>query len=425
MREFDLPYDKKTLKLHLEDKNFAGLLEGRQSSYPAPDDQAAVVADALDNPIGSERLEELARGKKNVVIICSDHTRPIPSKLITPMLLGRIRSVSPDARIRLLIATGSHRATTREELLAKFGEDIVANEEIVVHDARDKANLTQIGTLPSGGPCIINRIAAEADLLISEGFVEAHFFAGFSGGRKSVLPGISAYETIMANHSGPNLADANTRTGNLAHNVVHEDMVYAARAAKLAFIVNVVLNGERKIIGCFAGDAQAAHERGCELLRSLAGVERVECDIAVVTNGGFPLDQNLYQTTKGLSTADALLPEGGVVIMVAGCRDGHGGQDFYDNVANAASPAEFLEKAVHTHFSETAGEQWTSQILAKTLVRHPVIYVSDLVDPALITGLGIRLAKTPDEALEMAFELKGRDARVAVVPNAPGVVINA
>ena len=158
-------------------------------------------------------------------------------------------------------------------------------------------------------------------------------------------------------------------------------------------------------------------------MRSLAGVKRVNCDVAVVTNGGYPLDQNLYQSTKGLSTADAVLPEGGVVIMVAGCRDGHGGRDFYENVAQAASPAEFLERAVHTPFDKTAPEQWTSQILAKTLVRHPVIYVSDLVDPALMAGLGIRLAKTPDEALEMAFELKGRDARVAVIPNAPGVIV--
>lgn len=423
LREFELPYDKKTLKLHLDECNFAGLLEGSQSTYPAPEDQAAFIAKSLDEPIGSPRLEELAAGKRDVVIICSDHTRPIPSKVITPMLLERIRSASPDARIRLLIATGSHRATSREELVSKFGEEIVEREEIIVHDARDKANLVEVGTLPSGGPCIINKIAAEADLLISEGFVEAHFFAGFSGGRKSVLPGVSAYETITANHCGPNLADENTRPGNLEGNVVHRDMVYAARKVNLAFIINVVLNGKREVIGSFAGDLEAAHEAGCEFLRSLAGVKRVNCDVAVVTNGGYPLDQNLYQSTKGLSTADAVLPEGGVVIMVAGCRDGHGGRDFYENVAQAASPAEFLERAVHTPFDKTAPEQWTSQILAKTLVRHPVIYVSDLVDPALMAGLGIRLAKTPDEALEMAFELKGRDARVAVIPNAPGVIV--
>ena len=423
MLEFELPYDKRTMTLHLEERNFAGELVGRQSGYPAAEDPAALVEAALDNPIASPRLEELAAGKRDIVIICSDHTRPIPSRIITPILLRRIRSVSPEARIRLLIAVGSHRRTTREELIAKFGDEIVAREEIVVHDSRDPAGLVRIGTLPSGGPCIINKIAAEADLLISEGYVEAHFFAGFSGGRKSVLPGISAYETIRANHSGPSLADERTRTGNLEGNLVHRDMVYAARTAKLAFILNVVLNGEKKLIGCYAGDLERAHEAGCEFLRSLSGVKRVPCDIAVVTNGGFPLDQNLYQTTKGLSTADALLPEGGVVILVAGCRDGHGGQDFFDNVAKAESPAEFLERAVRTSWRDTADEQWTSQILARTLVRHPVIYVSDLVDPRLISALHMDLTATADEALAKAFAIKGPDARVAVVPNGPGVVI--
>ena len=423
MFEMDLPFDKKTLHLRLEDKNFAGVLSGRQSSYPAREDQAAVIEETLDNPIGSPRLEELAVGKKDVVIICSDHTRPIPSRLITPMLLRRIRSVSPEARIRLLIATGSHRSTTREELISKFGEEIVEHEEIVLHDARNADGLKEIGTLPSGGRCVINKIAAEADLLISEGFIEAHFFAGFSGGRKSVLPGVSSYETIMANHCGGSLNDPNTRTGNLCDNVVHKDMVYAARKANLAFIVNVVLNGEKKVIGSFAGDMEAAHERGCDFLRSLVSVKKVDCDVAVVTNGGFPLDQNLYQTTKAMSTADAALPEGGVIILVAGCRDGHGGQDFYDNVAKAADPAEFLEKAIHTPYTDTAPEQWTSQILARTLVRHPLIFVSDLVDPALISGLHMQLATTLDEALEMAFAIKGRDAKVAVIPNGPGVVI--
>lgn len=143
----------------------------------------------------------------------------------------------------------------------------------------------------------------------------------------------------------------------------------------------------------------------------------------MVTNGGYPLDQNMYQTTKAMATADALLPEGGVVILVAGCRDGHGGQDFYDNVAHAESPAAFLERAAHTPYTDTAPEQWTSQILARTLARHPMIFVSDLVDPGLISGLHMSLAKTLDEALEMAYAIKGPDARVAVVPNGPGVVV--
>ena len=189
MKKFILPYDSKTVTLKLNDNNFAGLLESKQSTYNCKESENDIVEKSLDNPIGSLSLEELAKGKKDIVIISSDHTRPVPSKIITPILLRRIRSVSPNARIRILVATGFHRPSTREELIAKYGEDIVNNEEIVMHKSKDDSSMKKIGTLPSGGECIINKIAAEADLLLAEGFIESHFFAGFSGGRKSVLPG--------------------------------------------------------------------------------------------------------------------------------------------------------------------------------------------------------------------------------------------
>ena len=200
MFEMNVPYDKGQMKIKLEDKNLAGVLEGRQSDYKTTLSENEIVEQSLNNPIGSKSLEELAKGKKNIVIISSDHTRPVPSKIITPILLRRIRSVSPDARIRILVATGFHRPSTHEELVAKYGEDIVKNEEIVMHVSTDDSSMVKIGQLPSGGDCIINKVAAEADLLISEGFIEAHFFAGFSGGRKSVLPGIASYKTRLCHN---------------------------------------------------------------------------------------------------------------------------------------------------------------------------------------------------------------------------------
>ena len=150
------------MKIKLEDKNLAGVLEGRQSDYQTSLSENEIVEQSLDNPIGSKSLEELAKGKKNVVIISSDHTRPVPSKIITPILLRRIRSVSPDARIRILVATGFHRPSTQEELVAKYGEEIVKNEEIVMHVSTDDSAMVKIGQLPSGGDCIINKVAAEA-----------------------------------------------------------------------------------------------------------------------------------------------------------------------------------------------------------------------------------------------------------------------
>ena len=423
MVEIKLPYDKKTIVAKIPDENFAGLLESKAENFHNPLSEEETVERSLDNPIGSPSLEELAKGKKDIVLISSDHTRPVPSHIITPIILRRIRSVNPDARVRILVATGFHRPSTREELINKYGQEIVDNEEIVMHISTNDDDMVKIGQLPSGGDCIINKIAAEADLLLAEGFIESHFFAGFSGGRKSVLPGIASYKTIMANHSGDFINSDKARTGNLDHNPIHEDMLYAARTAKLAFIVNVVLDGEKHIIGSFAGDMVEAHKVGCEFVADLARVSKIESDITVSTNGGFPLDQNIYQAVKGMTAAEASNKEGGTIIMIAGCADGHGGEGFYRNLADVEDPKEFLEQAINTPRLETVPDQWTSQILARILVHHHVIFVSDLVDPALITGMHMELATSFDEALEKALAREGKDAKVTVIRDGLSVVV--
>ncbi|MDY5601310.1 MAG: nickel-dependent lactate racemase [Schaalia hyovaginalis] len=423
MPSITLPYDRRTIEASIPEKNFAGLIQSGAEDFRNPLGEAETVERSLDNPIGSPSLEELAKGKKDIVLISSDHTRPVPSRIITPIILRRIRSVAPDARIRILVATGFHRPSTREELIDKYGEEIVANEEIVMHVSTDDSAMVKIGRLPSGGDAIINRIAYEADLLLAEGFIESHFFAGFSGGRKAVLPGVASYKTIMANHSGEFIDSDKARTGNLSHNPIHEDMEWAARTAGLAFIVNVVLDGEKRIIGSFAGDMVEAHKVGCDFVEKLATVPAVPCDIAVSTNGGFPLDQNIYQAVKGMTAAEATNKEGGVIIMVAGCADGHGGEGFYRNLADVADPKEFLEAAINTPRLETVPDQWTSQILARILVHHRVILVSDLVDPALVTGMHMELATSFDEALARAFEIEGPEAKVAVIRDGLSVIV--
>lgn len=292
-----------------------------------------------------------------------------------------------------------------------------------MHVSTDDSSMKQIGTLPSGGACIINKIAAECDLLIAEGFIEAHFFAGFSGGRKSVLPGIASYKTIMANHSGEFIEDKNSRPGNLSHNLIHEDMVYAARTAKLAFIVNVVLNGKHEIIGSFAGDMEQAHKVGCDFVRELASVKKIDCDIAITTNGGAPLDQNIYQAVKGMTAAEATVKEGGVIICCCACGDGHGGEGFYHNIADVKDPREFEELAANTPRLETLPDQWTAQIFARILSHYHVIMVSDQVDEKLVTDMHMQLARTMDEGIEKAYEIMGKDAKVVVIPDGLGVVV--
>ncbi|MCL1632996.1 nickel-dependent lactate racemase [Sporolactobacillus sp. CPB3-1] len=423
MVKIKLPYDKTTLIADLPEQNFAGKLVSKAANYRVERSERDIVEASLNHPIGSASLETLARGKRNIVIISSDHTRPVPSHIITPILLRRLRQAAPAARIRILVATGFHRPSTHEELVNKYGQEIVDNEEIVMHISTDDAAMVRIGQLPSGGDCIINRVAAEADLLLSEGFIESHFFAGFSGGRKSVLPGIASYKTIMANHSGEFIDSSKARTGNLHHNPIHKDMVYAARTAKLAFIVNVVLDEEKKIIGSFAGDMEDAHQAGCQFLQELSSVEKIDCDIAISTNGGYPLDQNIYQAVKGMTAAEATNKEGGTIIMVAGCRDGHGGEGFYHNLADVSDPKEFLERAIHTPRLKTIPDQWTAQILARILVHHHVIMVSDLVAPDLVTDMHMELAVSLDQALQVAFEREGKNAKVAVIPDGLGVIV--
>lgn len=423
MIDIKLPYDKKSIIAHISENNFAGFLVSEAATYHAKYSEQELVERSLDNPIASLKLEELAKGKKDIVIISSDHTRPVPSKIITPILLRRIRSAAPTARIRILVATGFHRPSTTEELINKYGKEIVDNEEIVMHYSQRDEDMVKVGKLPSGGDLIINKVATEADLLISEGFIESHFFAGFSGGRKAVLPGVSSYKTIMANHSGEFISDKHSRTGNLNHNLIHEDMVYAAKTAKLAFILNVVLDEDKKIIGSFAGDLEKAHKKGTDFVESLSEVDAIESDITISTNGGFPLDQNIYQAVKGMTAAEATNKIGGTIVMVAGCRDGHGGEGFYHNIADVADPKEFLDKAINTPRLETVPDQWTSQILARILVNHHVIFVSDLVAPELITNMHMELATSLDDAMKSAYEREGEKAKVVVIPDGLGVIV--
>lgn len=418
-----IPYNKIKLDIEVPDKNFQGVLESHSEGCVMEGMEQEIVERSLDNPIGSPSLEELAKGKKNVVIISSDHTRPVPSHVTMPILLRRLREANPDIDITILIATGFHRATTHEELVQKYGEKIVREEKIVIHNSRDDAAMADLGRLPSGGALKINKLAVEADLLIAEGFIESHFFAGFSGGRKSILPGIASATTVMANHCSEFIASPHARTGILKNNPIHRDMLYAAQQAGLAFILNVVINAEKKVIAAFAGDSEKAHLTGCEFVLKMAEVKAKPSDIVVTTNGGYPLDQNIYQSVKGMTAAEANCKEGGVIIMVSACNDGHGGQSFYENLRDAASPHALLERITKVPRNETIPDQWEMQILARILDKFTVIMVTDMCSPEMIREMHMEHAYTFEEALNRAFELKGRDAGVTVIPDGVSVIV--
>lgn len=425
-KQFSLPYDNTRILLTLPAKNLAGVLQlspdtGNTVIRQSPE---ALITNALKHPIGTARLSELSRGKGKITIITSDHTRAVPSSITLPLLLQEIRSENSTAVITIIVATGLHRGMTPSEMIAKFGEKLVREERILNHDAFDSSNLTNLGTLPSGSKCEINRLAIETDLLVAEGFIEPHFFAGFSGGRKSVLPGIASQACVNINHSAKAIQDPRSTTGVLDGNPIHEDMVVAARLAKLAFILNVLLDEEKTVVKAYAGDFNAAHRAGCDYLVHASGVDALPADIVITTNGGYPLDQNLYQCPKGLSSALASAKKGAVIILVAACRDGLGGENF-GRMMQEGSPDELMQRILAQKPEETISEQWCVQRFAQALQEHPIILVSGYLPQALVEKMNFIYADTMEKAMAKAFELQGDQASVTVIPDGVSVIVRS
>ncbi len=385
-------------------------------------EQKQIVDQAMEHPINAKALAHLSIGKKTATIIISDHTRPVPSKVMIPQMLLALREGSAKIDITLLVATGCHRAPTQEELVAKLGEEIVAKENIVIHDCDDQAALIQVGVLPSGAPLIVNRLAVETDLLLSEGFIEPHFFAGFSGGRKSVLPGVCARETVVGNHCASFIDAQEARSGILEHNPLHVDMVAAAEMVHLAYIVNVVLDHQKQVIYAVAGDPMLAHLQGCSFMAKKAYVcPAKKADIVVTTNGGYPLDQNIYQTVKGLATAEAVAQEGAVLILCAQCADGIGGDHFYQALREAENPTTLLAKIRLVPAPQTTPDQWQYQILARILEKHEVLFVTDMALCEIIENMHMTYCQSVEEAMDIALERKGKNAHVVVIPDGVSV----
>lgn len=399
----------------------ANVIESRIGELKAAGDGRSIVRAALESPIGSPRLRELAKGKGSCVVIISDHTRPVPSKDILPEMFAELEAGSPGIAITLLVATGFHRPTTTAELEAKLGADILRRAKVVLHDSRDAAANVKVGVLPSGAPCVIDRVAAEAELLVSEGFIEPHFFAGFSGGRKSVLPGVADQVTVLGNHCSKFIDSPLARTGSLDGNPLHEDMVAAAKLAKLAFVANVVIDEEKRTVAAFAGDPFAAHRRGCDFLMGYAKVEAKPADVVITSNGGAPLDQNLYQCVKGMTAAEATCNPGGVIIDCVECADGHGGQSFYESLRDCASAEAFYAKCLATPQDRTIPDQWEAQILARILRNFTVVVVTRPEMRQTVEDMKMRFAATLDEALDFARSL-GKSS-LTVIPNGISVIV--
>ncbi len=422
--DISIPFGDDALALTLPDARVRGVLRSGLRAAGTKETQEEIVRAALGNPIGSPRASELARGKKHIVVITSDQTRPVPSRVTLPLLLEELRLGAPDADITILIAAGCHRAMTRAEMEERFGAEIAAREKFHVHDC-DRDGMRSIGALPSGGDCVINSIVLDADLVVAEGFIEPHFFAGFSGGRKAVLPGCAGRSTVLANHCAEFIANENARAGKLDGNPVHTDMIVAARRAGLAFILNVVLGEDKGIVAAFAGDADRAHRAGCDFIAERVRVKPAPADIVVTSNGGHPLDQNIYQAVKSMTAAEACVRRGGVIVVAAECRDGHGGDAFANAFAALPSPAEVLRDILSRGRDRTEPDQWQIQIFCRVLLRAAVVMTTGAGAPReMVERLGMRWAPSLDGALDAAADILGdASAGVTVIPDGVGVIV--
>ena len=315
-----------------------------------------------------------------------------------------------------MIALGLHPPLDRPEMITKLGKEIVENYRVLNHDVNQTVN---IGTTSRGTPVDINRRVIEADFRLSTGFIEPHFFAGFSGGRKSIAPGVFSVRSAYKNHGYAMLEHPETRAGNLKGNPIHEDMVEQAKMARLDFIVNVLLNKRREITHVVAGDPFQAHEEGCRIEKEIVGVRVPRLvDISITTNSGAPLDLDLYQTCKGIDTAAQITRPGGIIITVSACSAGLGPDSFRELHASVNSPEAVLREIKR---QEPIGVQWENQILARTQLKNTVYLVSSLED-SLVRDMMLTPVRTVEEGLEKAFQVLGADASIAVIPEGPLVL---
>ena len=412
------PYGEKWLELELEKVE---VLESKE--MPVVPSIEKGLSNALEKPISAPVFEKLLRDSRRILLIVPDNTRAFPAKEVIPRLLERIEQANPIAEVKLLVATGLHVEVDREELRRMLGSEVVESYEIINHNASNEDQIIETDRRTSyGTPIQVNRLVMESDTVIGAGLIEPHFFAGYSGGRKILLPGVAGKDAVFNNHSLRMIGDPKARAGILSGNPIHEDMIEFMRQTRLDFIVNTTINKRKEITGIFAGDPIEAHLRGVEFLdRHVKIAVEGEADIVITTNGGYPLDRDVYQAVKGMDTAATIVRRGGVIIIAAECRDGLGGhKEFVELTRGAGSPAEIIERI---RKSEPIYDQWEAQVLARVLERARVILVSDHLPEKVARDLLLDHAKSLEEALEIAYGILGRrDARVVAIPEGPYII---
>jgi nickel-dependent lactate racemase len=417
---FKLEYGRTGLVVDLPEKRLVRSL-AYKNAPPVPDG-AGAIRRAIEQPIGTPPLAEVARGRRDACVVICDVTRPVPNKLILPAILGTLeQSGIPRERVTILVATGLHRPNVGDELVEMVGREIAENYRIENHHGKELAEHSYLGESPRGVPIWIDSRYVEADLKITTGLIEPHLMAGFSGGRKVICPGIAGLETVKVWHGPKFLEDPRADCGILDGNPVHEENTWIARHAGCDFIVNVVIDADRRLLKVVAGDMIAAFGEGVRFVRGVVA-DRVprEVDVVVTSSAGYPLDTTFYQAVKGLTGALPIVKQGGTIILAASLSEGIGSPEFQRLFDENASLEVFVERILGKDYFVM--DQWQLEELAKVRRKARVKIVSDGLPAATLNRLFVEAAPSVEQAVADSLAEYGPQATLAVIPKGPYVL---
>ena len=381
-------------------------------------DESAALAAALDAPIGSAPLAELAAGKKTAAISVCDITRPAPNRRTLPPLLARLHAAGIQVEgITILIATGLHRGATPEEIDTIVGPEIAAKYRIVSHDAKVLGDHQHLGTTGRGTPVFVDGRFVAAELHITLGFIEQHLMLGFSGGRKLIAPGLAAQETIKVLHSPRFMREPRATEGSIADNPLHDELLEIARMARHDFMLDVTLTQDRKISGVFAGDPVKAHAAGVAFVEQTC-LERLDepVDAVITSSAGYPLDLTFYQCVKGITAAQHMVKPGGRILIAAQCAEGVGSPEFARKLAGMRDFRSFLNEI---DGAAVEVDQWQLEKLALVGEKFELFFYTPGVTRGQMGFLAERAFGSIDEAVFATLDGLPADARVALVPEGP------
>jgi len=410
-----LDYGKDGIEINLNpDWNVTIFYPSEQKRIPNPIEK---IRESINNPIGSLTLKEIVKNKKNIEKVCivaSDATRPVPSYLILEALIAELNDYGiVDNQIMILIATGLHRISRKEELERILGKNLINRIRVVDHIATDENSMINLGTTTDNHLILINKLYYKADLKILTGYVEPHFFFGFAGGRKSLIPGIAGAETLQNNHSAENIASPYARFGIFKENPLHKNSIEISRKVGVDFIVNVCINEHHEIVQVASGNFEKAHEKLVNYqLKHIFRDIKEQYDIVICGNGGYPLDLNLYQAVKSMAIGEMAVKNGGAIISV-------GQEKFKELIFSEMTPNKIYEEILNKDI--VVPDQWEIQILARVLMKADVFVISKLKENE-IGNIGLKYAETVEDAVNICLNRHGKDASILILPNGPQVL---